>query len=341
MPNQSSIWETGGCVGELQQEEIAKIQATRYIRSMIGGTQPQMLHCSDDHDYIVKFQNNPQGARTLANEFLGTLLARYMGLPVAKIAIVEVTRELIDDSQHLKMEYQDHNEQCRAGLCFGSRFVQPRLPASYRSTQISAGCLSSEYVQTVGNIKDFLGMLVFDKWTCNTDNRQVIFIRGEGLLPDRVVMIDLGCCFHGARWDFPDHLLQGVFGERFVYNSIESIDAFDPWMQILENDLDSDVIRSFASQIPPEWYSFDHCALAALVEQLNRRRKIVREILRNCCRAIQHSFRNWKSSLDSSFDKAARCPTKTGGVFDHGIRAVRRVRRIEQPHQQLSMWTKF
>jgi len=40
--------------------------------------------------YVVKFQNNPQGARILANELLGTRLAASIGLPAPATSVVEV-----------------------------------------------------------------------------------------------------------------------------------------------------------------------------------------------------------------------------------------------------------
>jgi hypothetical protein len=37
--------------------------------------------------------------------------------------------------------------------------------------------LPEEQLRTVVNLADFCGMLVFDKWTCNTNGRQAIFFR--------------------------------------------------------------------------------------------------------------------------------------------------------------------
>ncbi|HXA81629.1 MAG TPA: hypothetical protein VNY56_00895 [Methylomirabilota bacterium] len=34
---------------------------------------------------------------------------------------------------------------------------------------------------SVLNLTDFCGMLVFDKWTCNTNGRQAIFYRDAGV----------------------------------------------------------------------------------------------------------------------------------------------------------------
>ena len=48
------------------------------------------MRCSDGYYYVVKFQNNPQGVRILANELLATRLAARIGLPVPGAAVVEV-----------------------------------------------------------------------------------------------------------------------------------------------------------------------------------------------------------------------------------------------------------
>ena len=46
------------------------------------------MRCSDEDYYVVKFQNNPQGAKILANELLGTRLAARLGLPTPGAAVV-------------------------------------------------------------------------------------------------------------------------------------------------------------------------------------------------------------------------------------------------------------
>jgi len=64
--------------------------AIEQIRRMRGGAQSHLMRCSDEAYYVVKFQNNPQGVRILANELLGTRLAARMGLPTPAAAVVEV-----------------------------------------------------------------------------------------------------------------------------------------------------------------------------------------------------------------------------------------------------------
>ena len=49
--------------------------AVEQVRRMRGGAQSHLMRCSNQAHYVVKFQNNPQGLRILANELLGTRLA--------------------------------------------------------------------------------------------------------------------------------------------------------------------------------------------------------------------------------------------------------------------------
>ena len=43
--------------------------ATQPIRRMRGRPQSHLMRCADENFYVVKFQNNPQGWRILANEY--------------------------------------------------------------------------------------------------------------------------------------------------------------------------------------------------------------------------------------------------------------------------------
>jgi hypothetical protein len=53
--------------------------ALEQIRRMRGGAQSHLMRCSDGEYYVVKFQNNPQGVRILANELLATRLGARLG----------------------------------------------------------------------------------------------------------------------------------------------------------------------------------------------------------------------------------------------------------------------
>lgn len=145
------------------------LRALEQIRRMRGGAQSHLMRCSDGNYYVVKFQNNPQHSRVLVNELLGTRLAARMGLPTTPAAVVEVSEELIRLTPELCVELPHSRIPCQAGLQFGSRFPgDPRRRALH-------DFLPDEQLREVANLHDFAGMLVFDKWTCNTNGRQTLF----------------------------------------------------------------------------------------------------------------------------------------------------------------------
>ena len=136
---------------------------------MRGGAQSHLMRCLDGNYYVVKFQNNPQHRRILVNELLGTRLASRLGLPTAPVGVVEVGAELIRLTPELSIELPRSRTPCAAGLQFGSRYPgDPRQMALH-------DFLPDEKLREVRNLHDFAGMLVFDKWVCNTNGRQTVF----------------------------------------------------------------------------------------------------------------------------------------------------------------------
>ena len=193
------------------------------------------MRCSDGYDYVVKFQNNPQGRRTLFNDAFGTLLARHLGLPVADVAIVEVSEDLARRSNGLVIQLEHGRVPCQPGLCFGSRYIGRFGSRALRKKNVCYGLLCPD--MNVMNVSDFLGMLVFDKWTFNKDRHEVLFVGWLGKPNFRVVMIDQGYCFGGAICKPPDHPITGVYVQPSVYAAVTGIESFEPWLQRLENDL--------------------------------------------------------------------------------------------------------
>jgi hypothetical protein len=104
------------------------VTAVQQIRRMRGGAQSHLMLGSDGHLYVVKFQNNPQHLRVLANELFATRLAEAVGLSVPATEVVEVSEWLIENTPELYMDTGRHLERCTAGLQFGSRYVGGLMP---------------------------------------------------------------------------------------------------------------------------------------------------------------------------------------------------------------------
>jgi len=273
------------------------VTALEQIRRMRGGSQAHLMRCSDQGYYVVKFQNNPQHRRILANEFLATRLAEQLGLPTTPVAIVNVSEELIRWTEDLAIELPRRRVPCAAGLQFGSRY--PGDPRHFAAFDF----LSDEDVRRVTNLSDFLGMLVFDKWTCNTDGRQTIFLQERPPRrrtvcdslprPYRAVMIDQGFCFNAGEWNFPDAPLRGLYTRNLVYESVTGMESFARWIERLEANVTEETFAEIIAQLPPEWYEDDYDALITLCEQLLARRRRIPTLIKEARGSNRQPFPNW------------------------------------------------
>jgi len=269
---------------------------------MRGGAQSHLMRCSDGNYYVVKFQNNPQHRRILVNELLGTKLAARLGLPTTPVAIVEVTEELIRLTEDLAMELPRQRIPCQPGLQFASRYPgDPRRITLY-------DFLPDEQLRRVSNLHDFAGMLVFDKWTCNTNGRQTVFFQElfrEERSPERdtvgeqtgsaygTLMIDQGFCFNAGEWNFPDAPLRGLYARNRVYEGVTGMESFAPWLERLQKQMTERALDEITRQIPPEWYEDDYDAVMRLSEELLRRRPRVVDLILEAKKSNRQPFPNW------------------------------------------------
>jgi len=263
------------------------VVALQHLRRMRGGSQSHLMRCSDGNYYVVKFQNNPQGIRILANEMLGVRLASRVGLPVPEGEIVFVSEDLIGECRELTVQLGRGRASCKAGLQFGSRY-----PSRYKETPIF-DFLPDEQLGAVSNVADFLGMLVFDKWTCNTDGRQAIFICERNAGQYSAYMIDNGFCFNAAEWNFPDAPLRGLYTRRKVYETVRSLESFELWIESVERVTES-ILEGISSTIPAEWYCHDLNAIDEMLARLLRRRHLIPELIVSAWKSSVQPFPNWK-----------------------------------------------
>lgn len=273
---------------------IPRVRAIEPIRRMRGGSQPQLMRCSDENYYIVKFQNNPQRIRVLANELLGSVLASALGLPTPPVAIVDVPLDLVRHTDHLTMELPYGRVACQPGLCFGSRYVQSSDRAPRISTVLDS--LSDDQLKRLENFSDFAGMLLFDRWTLNADHRQAVFVpehRGSPYYAYRALMIDQGLCFNGAGWNFPENPKWGLHPNPRVYEKVTGLDAFEPWFSRLQRDFNRIVLERAGREIPPEWYDSDTESLTGLLAALDERRMRISNLLCMTRKSMEYFFPAW------------------------------------------------
>jgi hypothetical protein len=262
------------------------VLAVQQIRKMRGGAQGHLMLGADGNAYVVKFQNNPQHVRVLANELIATKMAATLGLSAPACDVVDVTEWLVENTAELELDFGPRRERCHPGLCFGSRLVGGLMPGHLFDY------LPEEHLAEVRNLQEFAGILAFDKWTCNVNGRQAVFSKKPREKRYTATFIDFGYCFNAGEWILRDAPLRGVFARNLVYRSVTGWDSLEPWLSRIE-ETEPQTIWSVAETVPPEWYGGDLTGMEALVEELIKRRGRVRELITSFRESSRVPFPNW------------------------------------------------
>jgi hypothetical protein len=258
---------------------------------MRGGAQAHLLAASDGGFYVAKCRNNPQHRRVLINELICACLLQHLEITTPEAVLIEVTKDLIENSPELTLELVSSTIPVECGWQFGSR-----CPAD-PSTVAIYDFMPDSMLGMVNNLSHFLGVLAFDKWVSNSDPRQAIFCkrRGTASHPTKryeAFMIDNGLAFNGQYWSHVNSPVQGLYTRKQVYDTVVSLDDFEPWLDRIVHFPEAIIDQAFR-QIPAEWFEDDACTLQAFFETLMLRRKHVPGLIVDCTRANRNPFRKW------------------------------------------------
>jgi hypothetical protein len=259
------------------------IKAIKHIRPLRGGSQAQLMAADDGHEYAVKFQGNPQTTRVLANDYLAGRLARIVGLSVPEPFIINVDAETIR-GYDISFQLAGSEIVPPAGLQFGSRLIVDVEVHDW---------LPALWLGKIKNVREFAGMLAFDKWTGNADGRQVVFHKRCSQRKYTAAFIDFGYCFNAAEWSFHDSPLRGVYARQEMYAHIDSWNHFEPWLSRIER-CSMRVLEEIAKDIPSEWYG-DRQDVDQLIHSLFERRETVRQLIKDFRKSYRNPFPNWES----------------------------------------------
>ena len=256
---------------------------------MRGGAQSQLMLGADGKLWVVKFQNNPQDVRVLANELIATRLAAAVGLTVPACDVVEVTEWLVANTLDMFVERaRGERQRYVAGLQFGSQFVGGLMPGQV------VDYLPEQQLDEVRNLAEFSGMLCIDKWAGNCNGRQAVFERKGREKKYRATFIDQGFCFNAGEWTFPDSPLRGVYQRNLVYARATGWESFEPWLSRVEA-MPASTLWEIAEAVPPEWYGGDTAVIERLMEQMIRRQGRVRDLIAEFRDSNREPFPMWNS----------------------------------------------
>ena len=212
------------------------LTAVRHVRKMRGGAQAHLLEADDGCWYVVKFRNNPQHPRILVNELLSSVLLGYLKIAAPETALIQVTARNswpANPEIHFTLGDRARRPSNRAGISARAIPAIPRAIAVYdflpdallrqwSTWRISAPSWSS----TNGWATPMAASLSLSRRGA----------RKAGAPPARrpgfvARMIDHGFAFNGPHWELTDSPLQGLYARRLVYESVRSLDDFQPWLE--------------------------------------------------------------------------------------------------------------
>ena len=276
------------------------VLAVQAIRRMRGGAQSQLMLGADGKLWVVKFQNNPQGIRVLANELIATRLADAIGLTVPACDVVEVTDWLVRNTGELVLDFgQGRQERCAAGLQFGSAFVGGLMPGRV------VDYLPEEKMSEVKNLEEFCGVLCLDKWAGNCNGRQAVFEHSGRERRYKAHFVDQGFSFNAGEWSFPDTPLRGVYARNLVYAGVTGWRSFEPWLSRVE-EMDAETLWGIAEAVPPEWYGGNTSEIEQLMEQMLYRRGRVRDLIGEFRDSDREPFPRWRKTAQVAVPEQTR-----------------------------------
>ena len=259
----SSESQTGNKVA--MPSEIANIKAI--IKPMRGGSQSYLVEGDDGSYYVAKFAMNPQGNRTLINECVASRLFQQFGISTPPIRLLHLSRT-VQQAASLHFSLRDKKVPVNSGIHFGSQCpVNPNTTAIY-------DFLPRKLLANVTNLEDFPKAFVLDKLLGNADTRQAIFVRTpsrSGKATFRAWLIDHGLMFAGQRWELGDVPGHGLYMDRTVYSSPDTLMICDKAIERLRM-LTEDQLHAAAEGIPSDWFSSgDRDALTQLFKKVQAR----------------------------------------------------------------------
>lgn len=261
------------------------MHAIKHIRPMRGGSQAHMLADENGRYWVVKFLNNPQHPRVLANEWIASSLARAVGLTVPDFDIMDVPANMIESSGELIFRHGGKPVKPTPGPAFASRLPtdDPVIPVY--------DYLPEPALETIVNLAEFAGVLAVDKWLCQCDGRQVVFCKPAPRARTRAYFIDWGFVFNAGDWNFPDSPLRGVYSRNAAYATITGWDAFEPWLSRIER-FPKSTLDGIMAAVPREWATPEE--LADLENAILNRRHKVRDLIESVRLSPRAPFENWR-----------------------------------------------
>jgi hypothetical protein len=242
---------------------------------MRGASQAHLVEAEDGCFFVAKFAGNPQGNRTLINEWITGQLMAQVGICTPVIRILQLP-ERLHRGGGLFFQAGNKTIPITETLHLGSQ-----CPVNPEKTAIF-DFLPEKLLPQVVNLADFARAFVLDKWLYQTDKRQAIFVREQkaaSVLGFRAYLIDHGMSFAGSQWELADAPMFGLCIQRGIYSMVHVQNFYQEALSCIEA-ITEDALYAAAEDIPSAWFSpGDYDCLANLFLKLQRRKTHLRSLV--------------------------------------------------------------
>lgn len=285
--------ETGGEAEEetptvlVDRSPPAELDVSVHLREMEqGGSDSQLFRAENGSDYVTKFKNNPQGRKILANEYMVAELGRLVGAPYPESALLRVSEEIIGAS-----EIKFNGEMAESGIQFGSQYMA-------NDNRTSANDPNPAQISDFINPEDIPALIVMDTLTLNDDQKTqhiVFYPEGDGY---RFWAVDYGHCLGITDpWsDLEPTKDEIVAPIEPLRERVQGPQPFEDPLEVLESEVNTEVVKRIAEEMPLDEWGVDHAELGALAAFVDERRNKVRDILEG----NRSMFPNWIEEEDAN-----------------------------------------
>ena len=249
------------------------LAVTTVVKKQPGGSQSCLVRCNDGKLYVLKMNPNPQGPNVLANEALGSILIRGLGLLAPPWKPVTIDLKTVRFFPELAMQTSAQEISFPAcGIHFGSEYLGGPQYDLYNF-------MPKSYIHRLRSTAQFLPIYLFDIWASHQDERQCVYQRMRETSFYNTFFIDNGHLFGGPKWsEVAGHSRGGCSGN--VQAPLIGDPRIEEWLKIFENRIPK-LLHHAIAVVPGDWYKDDIYALyARLLWRLESIRALVtRELL--------------------------------------------------------------
>lgn len=241
------------------------LKPIEFKRRLDGKSQSLLLACSDKKEYVVK-DRLPGFEKSLANEWIGYCIGRFLGLPIPFAKIVEMPPDFLADYPELAdRPYCKH------------QFASLYEPACQNGHEVGK-------IEAISNAASLAGIIVLDYWLCNRDRtrKNILFQQEDSAY--RVIVMDYAEIFNSYNWQkeelkkLPTGILKSAT-HQLMHSFVPNQQLYEEFLQTIQA-MPIHLLKEIIASIPDDWQVSEEEKKEIVKTLIKRREKLPQMIER-------------------------------------------------------------